>query len=656
MPGESEFMLGLAAAVADGTAIDWTRAEAQAKTDEDRRVLRSLRLVAEIGTVHDSIGDDEAPSSTSRTSPSDPSDEDEPADVPAIVSAPLEQWGRYELREELGAGAQGAVYRAWDPQLECEVALKVLQPRLAATDRVGERMLREGRALARVRHQNVVNVYAAEEHEGQVGLCMEFIKGRTLEEIVRAQGPFGQGEVVTVGSKIGHALAAVHAAGIIHRDVKARNVMREDRGRIVLMDFGTGRDGAQLAATGAGDLAGTPLYMAPEVLAGAAASVQSDIYSVGVLLYYLLTGQHPVEGRTLDEIIQEHVRGRRKPLAERRPDLRDDFLRVIDRALAPDPDARYDSAALLVHDLVSLDAADAANAAPRTITQRILLAAAWLALTALGVGLLGFVTSMAFNVTLERMSVAGETPRAWFGWGVRAALVALVDLQYVFRVALVVGVWIALRRLVPAFDRLAARFDRQVGRLARRLRLWDPDSYGVIVFGLALAFLIIVLWTHALMVSAVMTTVSNMTDAQRGALCVASPFNAVDCSTSPAAAESYYNYRLALEVLVCLGVLASWRLVRLRRQQQTTYSTALLTALVSVVVLAVIMWVAPWRLVMQSERPVLTFDSHRCYDLGRERSQLLLYCPDGAPRIQRVADQDPRLRDTGAIAGVFSTR
>ena len=126
--------------------------------------------------------------------------------------------------------------------------------------------------------------------------------------------------------------------------------------------------------------------------------------------------------------------------------------------------------------------------------------------------------------------------------------------------------------------------------------------------------------------------------------------------TRPTSIAAYYNYRFALEILIWLGVLASWRLVRLRRQTKTPYSTALLTALVSVVVLAVIMWVAPWRLVMQSERPVLTFESHRCYDLGRERSQLLLYCPDGAPRIQRIADQDPRLRDTGANEGVFSAR
>ena len=313
MSNESDFMLGIAAAVADGAAVNWDQVEAQLTTDDDKRILRSLRLLSEIGTVHDSVGGE----ADTATRTGQPAGETLPA-AGASTDLTAERWGRYELREQLGAGAQGAVYRAWDPQLECEVALKVLQPRLAASDRVGERMLREGRALAKVRHQNVVNVYAAEVHEGQVGLCMEFIKGRTLEEILKAQGPFGEGEAVTVGLKVGHALSAVHAAGIVHRDVKARNVMREDRGRIVLMDFGTGRDRAQ---QGVGDLAGTPLYMAPEVLAGSAATQQSDIYSVGVLLYYLVTGQYPVEGRTLDEIIQAHVRGRRKPLAERRPDL-----------------------------------------------------------------------------------------------------------------------------------------------------------------------------------------------------------------------------------------------------------------------------------------------------------------------------------------------
>ena len=474
MSNESDFMLGIAAAVADGAAVNWDQAEAQLTTDDDKRVLRSLRLVSEIGTVHDSVGGE---ADTTRTG--QPAGETLPA-AGASTDLTAEHWGRYELREQLGAGAQGAVYRAWDPQLECEVALKVLQPRLAASDRVGERMLREGRALAKVRHQNVVNVYAAEVHEGQVGLCMEFIKGRTLEEILKAQGPFGEGEAVTVGLKVGHALSAVHAAGIVHRDVKARNVMREDRGRIVLMDFGTGRDRAQ---QGAGDLAGTPLYMAPEVLAGSAATQQSDIYSVGVLLYYLVTGQYPVEGRTLDEIIQAHVRGRRKPLAERRPDLRDDFIRVIDRATAPDPDARYETAAMLVHDLVSIDVAggrgrsgaahgDAARAArrqPGWASRRSALRCSassrrWLS------------TSRS-NVWRSRQ----DTPRSWFGFGLQSLLAPIFNVvQILFGIVIAVTIWKALRRVVPAFDRIrrqafgAAAIAGPPARTVER-RLLRPD-------------------------------------------------------------------------------------------------------------------------------------------------------------------------------------
>ena len=639
MSNESDFMLGIAAAVADGAAVNWDQVEAQLTTDDDKRVLRSLRLVSEIGTVHDSVGGD----ADTATRTAQPAGETLPAAGPSTGLAAV-RWGRYELREQLGAGAQGAVYRAWDPQLECEVALKVLQPRLAASDRVGERMLREGRALAKVRHQNVVNVYAAEVHEGQVGLCMEFIKGRTLEEILKAQGPFGEGEAVTVGLKVGHALSAVHAAGIVHRDVKARNVMREDRGRIVLMDFGTGRDRAQ---KGAGDLAGTPLYMAPEVLAGSAATQQSDIYSVGVLLYYLVTGQYPVEGRTLDEIIQAHVRGRRKPLAERRPDLRDDFIRVIDRATAPDPDARYETAAMLVHDLVSIDVQDAgAGLAPRTVTQRVLLGGAWLGIAAIGITLIGFITSMAFNVVLERVAVSTDTPISWFRSGLQSLVAPIFNLaQIVFGVVIAVTIWKALRRLVPVFDRYVERLSGQLRSLARRLGLWNVDSYGLIAFLCALGFFVAIVLAHSTLVSAMTSAVSNMTADQRLAL-------------SPDRRESYYRYRWQMEWVIWTVTLASVRLVRMRTRERTPTSAALLTALLGVLVMAVIMWAIPWRLVMHSESPRMVFDGQRCYDLGHEGPQILLYCPD-APlaRVRRLSTEgNGAPQGTGITESVFSTR
>jgi hypothetical protein len=636
MANESEFMLGIAAAVADGAVVDWAQVEAQLTTDDDKRVLRSLRLVSEIGSVHDSVGGDaETPTRTLQAAA-----EKGPE---AAAGLAAEKWGRYELREQLGAGAQGAVYRAWDPQLECEVALKVLQPRLAASDRVGERMLREGRALAKVRHQNVVNVYAAEVHEGQIGLCMEFIRGRTLEEIFKAQGSFGEAEAVTVGLKVGHALSAVHAAGIVHRDVKARNVMREDRGRIVLMDFGTGRDSAK---AGAGDLAGTPLYMAPEVLAGSPATRQSDIYSVGVLLYYLLTGQYPVEGTTLEQIIQAHARGRRKPLAERRPDLPDDFLRIIDRATAPDPDARYDSAAMLVHDLVSLESEEAARVLPpRTVTQRVLLGAAWLSMSAIGLMFLGFITSIYFNVALERVAVAGETPLDWLLWGLRSLIGPIWYLaQLVIFALVVVALWRLGRRHVPPFNRLASQVTTRATRLSRRIGLSNVDSFGQIAFITMLVYLVLVVGSHLSLIQAMWGIVSNMTPAQRFAL-------------SPANQPEYMNYRSWLDILVPLGGFAALRLARMRRRQPTAISAALLTAQLAVLLVAIVLWVGPYRLVMQSEMPRVRLDGQRCFDLGHESGSTLVYCPDAPqPKVQRIPEGSPRLQDANFRESVFAPR
>src|SRR6185436_10816329 len=132
--------------------------------------------------------------------------------------------------------------------------------------------LREGRALARVRDSHVVNVLGVETHEDQIALCMEFVHGETLEDSLRRHGTLNAREAALVGEDVCRALAAVHLAGFIHRDVKARNVMRERAGRIVLMDFGTGRDADELRKAGPAGMAGTPLYMAPEVLAGLPAS------------------------------------------------------------------------------------------------------------------------------------------------------------------------------------------------------------------------------------------------------------------------------------------------------------------------------------------------------------------------------------------------
>ena len=264
--------------------------------------------------------------------------------------SPLDHWGKLTLRSRLGTGAFGEVFLAFDPDLDREVALKLYR-RVADRDA----LLKEGRLLARVRHSNVIVVHGAEEHDGRFGLWMDHIRGCTLRDFVRRQGRLGPQEAALIGLDVCRALAAVHAAGLIHQDVKAQNVMREEGGRIVLMDFGVGAevepsDSARASgppspapASSPPSLSGTPAYMAPEKLLRGVRSVQTDVYALGVLLYYMVSGRFPIEGHTLTEIVDAHRSGRRTLLRDMRSDLPGAFIDIVERALAPEPAQRFHS-------------------------------------------------------------------------------------------------------------------------------------------------------------------------------------------------------------------------------------------------------------------------------------------------------------------------
>jgi RNA polymerase sigma factor (sigma-70 family) len=257
------------------------------------------------------------------------------------------RWRHLRLIECVGRSRNSQVYRAWDTQLDREVGLKLLDA-IRGDSNADHEVVREGRLLARVRHPNVLTVYGVEEAEGRVGLWMEFIRGQTLAQRLASGGPFRIEHAVDVGVQVCRAVSAVHAAGVLHRDIKAQNVMRSDDGRVVLMDFGIGVMPGEEPATSA---SGTPLYMAPEVLRGEAASVQSDIYSIGALLWHLVTGEFPVTGATIEQLRLAHARGARLSLQTRRPDLPARFALLVDRALDPDPGRRHQNAAALESDL-----------------------------------------------------------------------------------------------------------------------------------------------------------------------------------------------------------------------------------------------------------------------------------------------------------------
>jgi hypothetical protein len=314
----------LAEAVADGEVVDW-----QQENLSDSRIA-NLSAIERLSDVLRGEGDpDVIAIGGGNTMPMD-------CTKPSLPC----QWGHLEVRMLIGSGAYGEVYRSYDTRLQKDVALKILRPRPEQAGADFEAFLEEARKLARVDHANVVRVYGANEHRGCYGFWMELIDGRTLEEILEADGPFSHREAQRIGLELAHAIAASHAQGLLHRDIKTANVMREKGGRIVLMDFSAA---IERLAIGGQDLAGTPLYMAPELFEGGDPTPQADVYSLGVLLYRLVTGRYPVDGRTRTELEGNHRHGNSTPLVEARPDLPQWFIDVVERAIHRDPARRYTS-------------------------------------------------------------------------------------------------------------------------------------------------------------------------------------------------------------------------------------------------------------------------------------------------------------------------
>jgi len=323
-----------AEAIADGRTPDWTGLESSSgsESERERALLSDLRVIASIASVH------AAQAYESRLE----------ADVTAETPT---AWGPLVIRQEIGHGRFGDVYRAWDPRLDREVALKLLQrhERASADDTA---VIEEGRLMARVRHPSVITIYGAERIDGRTGLWMELVNGRTLTEELAERGPLPADEIVAIGITLADALSAVHRAGLVHRDIKTSNVMRDSERGILLGDFGTGLELSEVSSgDGPRDLAGTPLYIAPEVLDGRAATPQSDIYSLGVLLFHLASGSFPVRGGSLRDVRRAHASGQRASLRDLAPDVPPALANVIERAIAPQASERFEDTDAMGHAL-----------------------------------------------------------------------------------------------------------------------------------------------------------------------------------------------------------------------------------------------------------------------------------------------------------------
>jgi eukaryotic-like serine/threonine-protein kinase len=298
--------------------------------------------------------------------------------------------GAYEILSPLGAGGMGEVYRARDPRLQRDVALKVLPAIAAADPDRRERFTREAHAVAALNHPHIVTIHSVEDTGTNVFLTMELVEGRSLADVLPLSGlPLEQ--VLTIGIAVAQAMSAAHQKGITHRDLKPGNIMLGDgehAGRIKVLDFGLAKvvepqledratllptvaPGAPQPITAEGRILGTVAYMSPEQAEGRAIDGRSDLFSLGVVLYEMATGQRPFTGDTSVSVLSSIIKDTPRSVTDINPALPRDLARIVRRAIAKDPERRYQSAKDLRNDLEDLKASlDSGELATESMTKQ----------------------------------------------------------------------------------------------------------------------------------------------------------------------------------------------------------------------------------------------------------------------------------------------
>ena len=268
----------------------------------------------------------------------------------------LTEIGKYQIEDVLGEGAMGVVYRALDPVLNRRVAIKIMSEALAQDSDLRERFLREAQAAGSLQHPHVVTIYDFGEVDGHPFIAMEYVEGVDLEHLLRTNVPLSVEEKIDLIVGVLQGLAYAHKKGVIHRDIKPANVRVDSEGKARIMDFGI----AHLASsnmTRTGMMLGTPNYMAPEQIVGNEVTARTDIFSVGVLMYELLTNAKPFQGDTLHTVMYKVLSEMPPPLDKVLPGLPSSLNTVVMRALQKQPDQRYASALEMANDLTNIRAA-----------------------------------------------------------------------------------------------------------------------------------------------------------------------------------------------------------------------------------------------------------------------------------------------------------
>jgi serine/threonine-protein kinase len=274
--------------------------------------------------------------------------------------------GRYRLQARIGSGGMSTVYRASDETLERQVAIKLMNREVSTDSDQLERFRREARAVAQLSHPHVVGVIDAGEDDGRPYIVFEYVEGETLKQLIRREGRLPVPEAVAYAIEIARALGAAHARHIVHRDVKPQNVLIDEEGSAKVTDFGIARTLDEEGLTADGRVIGTTDYVAPEQALGHVVTGQSDLYSLGVVLYEMLTGEVPFKGESQVAVAMKHVREELPDVQRKRPEVSASLAAVLDRATAKRPENRYADDAELIADLEDVLAMETARSGGAT--------------------------------------------------------------------------------------------------------------------------------------------------------------------------------------------------------------------------------------------------------------------------------------------------
>jgi serine/threonine protein kinase len=598
-----------------------------------------------------------------------PPDELEPTPPPtAAVSALLEvgtSYGPYRVVRPLGVGGMGQVFLAEDIRLGRHVALKSLAGKWLASASSRQRLMREARAVGVLAHPNIATLYDVLEDDNRLLLVMEYVDGKTVKEMIDA-GPMPAGQALRVAAQIAAAIGYAHDRGVIHCDLKPANIQVGSDGVAKVLDFGLARvkyadaDGVEKSLTGTGIMLGTPGYVAPERLLSGVLNASGDIYSIGVVLFEMVTGRRLFDRGQTPEHLFDTVSGRTLKASTVVGPLPQGLDDVIERALSVDPRMRYQSAHELTRDvqviLKSLDTASIGlnlsvpvpGPAVRVPVRDAPLSEvrSWLYAVAVLVGLVvfaGLTTSVAFNRGLGRTDdFQTESLFMQVFWGVRSMFApAVLGVLAIIALGVVSAiVKVPMKMASPLTDRLIPPSTRT------RVLASVYRTPMAVIAPIVLVIQLITLWLlwsrfDSLIWTLVAFINQSTVTATLGAL-------------NPANAEEHRSFRQFFSFYLLAFVAAWFQVLKLRAQRGDFDGRVVVAGGLAMTLFSLMLFAAPFRIMLHNEAERVAFASQRCYLVGQHDQDALLFCPNQPPPWSRVVRlDDPQLTRDGTRENMF---